>query len=494
MSGRFLCALAALVTAFGAAVTQAAPGAVFEAFSNKDYATVLRLCDGPAKAGDSVCQDMLGTLYADGRGVPRDPAAALHWFQLAAAQGNHTAEYNLGLAYELGEGVPKNIAEAENWYAKAAEAGVPYAQWRLGTIAVTEHNDWKTGLKLLRPAAAQGITQAQGELGFAYEQGEAVKKNPKLAAKWYLVAADHGDSFAQSRIASLYEHGNGVDQDYKEAYFWYAVAVRDPHNPSAKQDAESLKRVASKLSAADVADAAQIAKDWKPEEEAVGSKKSSRRSASSHSGGPKLYGTGTGFYVAHDGALITNNHVVAECSAMRISDGRDGLPVKVIAVDPQRDLALLQGPKPADAVAVFRADKSKLGENVVVVGFPLSGLLSSQPIVTSGIVSALAGIRDDQHELQISAPVQPGNSGGPLFDSTGRIAGVVVATLDSVRLARTIGVVPENVNFAIKGDEARQFLGAHGVTVATADNGKELSTAAIAEQAVKMTVRLECWK
>jgi S1-C subfamily serine protease len=150
--------------------------------------------------------------------------------------------------------------------------------------------------------------------------------------------------------------------------------------------------------------------------------------------------------------------------------------------------------KASRRIAVFRSDKSRLGENVVVVGFPLSGLLSSQPIVTSGIISALAGMRDNQHELQISAPIQPGNSGGPHFDSSGRIAGVVVATLDTVRLARAIGVVPENVNFAIKGDEARQFLAAHDMAVTAAASGKELSTAAIAEQAVKMTVRLECWK
>jgi uncharacterized protein len=494
MSGKWLCALAATAAIFGAAVAQAAPGAVFEAFRNKDYATVLRVCDGPAKAGDSVCQDMLGTLYADGRGVPRDPAAALHWFQLAAAQGNHTAEYNLGLVYELGEGVPKNFAEAENWYAKAAEGGVPYAQWRMGAIAIDVHKDWKAGLKWIRPAAAQGLIDAQAALGFAYERGNGVKRNPKLAAKWYEAAADHGDTAAQSHFAGLYERGDGVDQDFKESYFWYAVALRDPKDPTAKQDAEGLRRVAAKLGAADVADAAKIAKDWKPEEEVIGPKPK-RRSASSRSrGGPRLFATGTAFYVARDGALITNNHVVAECSTMRISDGHDGIPVKVIATDPQRDLALLQAPSRVDAVALFRSDKSKLGENVVVVGFPLSGLLSSQPIVTSGIISALAGMRDDQHEMQISAPIQPGNSGGPLFDSTGRIAGVVVATLDTVRLARVIGVVPENVNFAIKGDEARQFLTAHGVKVATADSGKELSTAVIAEQAVKMTVRLECWK
>jgi TPR repeat protein len=312
MSKKLFCALAAVAALFGMTVAQAAPDSVFEAVGRNDWTTVRNLCEGPAKAGDSVCQDMLGTIYADGRGVPADPKTALHWFQLAAAQGNHIAEYNLGRVYEFGEGVPKNIAEAENWYAKSAEAGVPYAQWRLGMIAVEVHHDWKTGLKFLRPAAAQGIREAQGALGFAYEEGQGVKKNAKLAAKWYLAAADHGQSFAQERIATLYERGEGVDQDYKEAYFWYAVALRDPKNPRAKQDGEGLKRVAAKLSAVDVSDARQIAKDWKPEEENIGSKKSSRRSASSRArGDPKLVATGTGFFVAHDGSLITNNHVVA---------------------------------------------------------------------------------------------------------------------------------------------------------------------------------------
>jgi len=491
MSGKWLSTIVLVVLA-GVSGAAAAPPEAFDAFKHNDYATVLRVCEAPAKAGDSVCQDMLGLLYSEGRGVARDQATAFHWFQLAAAQGNPTAEFNLALAYERGEGVAKNPAEAEKWYAKAAESGLPYAQLRLAAIAVT-HSDWKTAVKWLRPAATQGFPPAQTMLGTAYELGSGVRRSNKQAAKWYEAAADHGDAVAQSSLAGLYERGAGVDQDYKEAYFWYAVALRDPKNRAAKQDADGLKRVAAKLSAADVADAARIAKDWKPEEVVVGPKTKTRRAAAS-SRGPKLRATGTGFYVARDGSLITNNHVVAACTSLRISNGHDGVPVKVIAVDAQRDLALLQAPKPVGAVAVFRSDKSKLGENVVVVGFPLSGLLSSQPIVTSGIISALAGMRDNQRELQISAPIQPGNSGGPLFDSSGRITGVVVATLDTVRLARAIGVVPENVNFAIKSDEARQFLAAHGVTVMTAASGKDLSTAAIAEQAVKMTVRLECWK
>jgi len=491
MSGKSLSAIICVVLAIGSRAA-AAPPEAFDAFKRNDYATVLRVCEAPAKAGDSVCQDMLGVLYSEGQGVARDQAAAFHWFQLAAAQGNPTAEFNLALAYERGEGVAKNMAEAEKWYTKAAESGLPHAELRVAGLAI-DRSDWKTAMKWLRPAAAQGLPPAQSLLGSAYEFGQGVRRSDKQAAKWYEAAADHGYTPAQSSLAGFYERGTGVDRDYKEAYFWYAVALRDPKDPTLKRDTEGLKRVAAKLSPDDVADAAQIAKDWKPEEVVLGPKTKSKRAAAS-SRGPKLRATGTGFYVARDGSLITNNHVIAACSEMRISDGANGIPAKVIAVDPERDLALLQAPKPVDAVAVFRSDKNRLGENVVVVGFPLSGLLSSEPIVTAGIVSALAGMRDNQRELQISAPVQPGNSGGPLFDGSGRIAGVVVATLDTVQLARAIGVVPENVNFAIKAEEARQFLAAHGVTVATAEGGKELSTAAIAEQAVKMTVRLECWK
>ena len=491
MSAKWLPMLTALAVLVSWRSASAMPSEAIEAFQNHDYATVLRDCDGPAKAGDAMCQDLIGQLYANGLGVKADPAAALRWFQLSAAQGNPIAAYNLGRAYETGAGVAKNLGEAAKWYAKSAAGGMPYAEWRLAYLAIEVNHDWKEGLKMLRPAAAQGVPEAQMVLGAAYESGNGVRRNDKLAAKWYEAAADHGMTPAQSRLANFYEHGTGVDQDFKESYFWYAVALHDPKDPSAKEDREGLKRVAAKLGAADVADAAKIAQGWKPEEAVLGPKPT-RRSASSR--GPKLFATGTGFYVAHDGTLITNNHVVAECKEMRISNGDTGIPAKVVAVDPDHDLALLESGRHVDSIAVFRADKARLGENIVVVGFPLSGLLSSDPIVTSGIISALAGLRNDPNELQISAPVQPGNSGGPLFDSSGRITGIVVATLDAAKMARTIGIVPENVNFAIKGEEARQFLTAHGVTPASADHGSELSTAAIAEAAIKMTVRLECWK
>ena len=70
---------------------------------------------------------------------------------------------------------------------------------------------------------------------------------------------------------------------------------------------------------------------------------------------------------------------------------------------------------------------------------------------------------DDARMIQISAPVQPGNSGGPLLDSSGRVIGVVNSKLNEIAYAKATGDLPQNVNFAIKANVAMNFLDAHSV-------------------------------
>jgi len=93
-----------------------------------------------------------------------------------------------------------------------------------------------------------------------------------------------------------------------------------------------------------------------------------------------------------------------------------------------------------------------------VIGFPFHGLLTSDFTVTTGIISSLAGLFNDTRFLQISAPVQPGNSGGPLLDTSGNIVGVVAEKLNALRVAKATGDIPENINFAIKTGALRDFL------------------------------------
>ena len=96
--------------------------------------------------------------------------------------------------------------------------------------------------------------------------------------------------------------------------------------------------------------------------------------------------------------------------------------------------------------------------------------------------------------MQVTAPVQPGNSGGPLLDLSGNIVGVVVGKLDAVKLAELTGDIPQNVNFVISAGVAWAFLDAYGVPYETADSDKQLDPAVVVDRARGFTVLIECWK
>ena len=215
----------------------------------------------------------------------------------------------------------------------------------------------------------------------------------------------------------------------------------------------------------------------------------------------RLESTGTGFAVSEDGQIVTSHHVVADCAEVRVRPGgQEALAGTVLAQDPGNDLALLRVPVHL-AVAAIRDDRGlRAGDSVVAVGFPLPGLLAPEANVTTGTVSALAGIGNDARFLQMTVPVQPGNSGGPLLDLEGRVVGVVVGKLDAVKVASVTGDIPQNVNFAIKASVVRSFLDASGVAVARRDLLAEpaypitLSPATVGADAKAFTVMVECWK
>ncbi len=206
--------------------------------------------------------------------------------------------------------------------------------------------------------------------------------------------------------------------------------------------------------------------------------------------------SGTGFVVA-DGKVVTNNHVVDECRRMVIRNA-DGarFPARVDATDQRRDLALLTVPPAAGPPLTFRdSPPVQRGESVVTYGFPLFGLVSSGPTLTTGDVSALTGLRDNPMQIQISAPVQQGNSGGPLLDAQGNVIGVVVSKLSAARVAAVTGDIPQNVNFAIKGTEALAFLRANGVRPhAVASDGPDKRNVAIGLIANPSTVYVLCYE
>jgi serine protease Do len=156
-------------------------------------------------------------------------------------------------------------------------------------------------------------------------------------------------------------------------------------------------------------------------------------------------------------------------------------------------LAILKVDKRAEKTAALRIGRPlRVGESAVVFGFPLSGLLATTGNATTGIVTALAGLRDDPHLIQISAPVQPGNSGGPVLDASGHLIGIVLSKLDSLRMAQRFRDVPQNVNFAIKASTAANFLDAHGIVYKSAPGDKELPIPDVVELARGFSVQVLC--
>ena len=192
-------------------------------------------------------------------------------------------------------------------------------------------------------------------------------------------------------------------------------------------------------------------------------------------------------------SVLTNSHVVEDCSAIHVTSDQGATAVaKVVARDARNDLALLQTGLAARKTAALRTS-IRLGETVEAFGYPLTEVLSKSGNFTLGNVSALVGLGEDSRYLQISAPVQTGNSGGPLFDQNGNLVGVVSAKLNALKLmVATNGDIPQNVNFAIKSSIVASFLEANGVGYATGAAAQPMQPADLADQAKGISVYVEC--
>jgi S1-C subfamily serine protease len=210
---------------------------------------------------------------------------------------------------------------------------------------------------------------------------------------------------------------------------------------------------------------------------------------------PKLSNVNaTGFIISTNGHVLTNNHVIHGCVG-NIHGNLTGEPssdLRVVSKDEINDLALLQVTGTFKEPARIRAGAIRSGDAVVAIGFPFHGLLTSDFTVTTGIVNSLSGILNDTRYLQISAQIEPGNSGGPLLDTSGNVVGVVAEKLNAVKFAKVMGDIPQNVNFAIKTGAVRDFLDNSVVSYQSAEPGPELKIADIAKNARAYTMLISC--
>lgn len=163
----------------------------------------------------------------------------------------------------------------------------------------------------------------------------------------------------------------------------------------------------------------------------------------------KAPSSGTGFAVSSDGLIITNNHVVNDAKSIKVrginGDFTKSYNAKVVTVDKNNDLAIIKIDdttfKTLGSVPfVISAKSSDVGSSIFVLGYPLRASMGDEIKLTNGIISSKSGFQGDVTCYQITAPIQPGNSGGPLFDEKGNLIGIVNA--------KHAGA--ENASYAIK--------------------------------------------
>ena len=176
-------------------------------------------------------------------------------------------------------------------------------------------------------------------------------------------------------------------------------------------------------------------------------------------------GSGTGFVVSESGHILTNHHVVEGCSEITFQiRGSETREVALLSTNVPSDLALLKIDSfDGDPAGFLSSSIARMGEELVVYGFPLAGDLSAQGNFTNGIVSAMSGLNDDLTKFQMTAPIQPGNSGGPVLSLSGQIIGVVVETANQEFFREQRDTDTQNINFAIHGAIAMRFLETNNV-------------------------------
>lgn len=178
---------------------------------------------------------------------------------------------------------------------------------------------------------------------------------------------------------------------------------------------------------------------------------------------PPRSGTGSGVFVTTDGHVLTAEHVIRGATEIQVvtQDGRR-VPARVQSASRSLDLAVLTTDIRPSAFLPVRLVRPTSGTRVFTVGYPLPGVLGQEPKVSDGIINAASGIRDDAGFMQVSIPIQPGNSGGPVVTEDGVLVGIVTSSAAIAPFVERTGTIPQNVNWAVHSSLATTLLGIEG--------------------------------
>ena len=458
--------------------------------TKKSTAEGFRLVEEAARTGDGYAEVMLGYLLSKGIGADKDEGRAFQLFKSSAEKGTRLGWTRLGDAYHFGIGTRVDNDEAVACWLKATEQGHAGGYMRLANAHMTgegvrqSHEKARSYAELAYESENDTRTYAAALLAHLYHEGLGVDKSPSQTARYLRISAAGGHIGSMNNYAALcLQPGSGVLTDHTLAVALYMVAAAKGEE-TAKKNIQSLQPTESALfsysKATAIARSIMQSLDARQEIAELQEGWSSDQMTKGGSGAPRKEDrkgrvvTGSGLVFTPEGHVFTNHHVVENGKSFEVyvPSLKKKLPAKLIVSDAANDLAVLQVEtwknephSPALPPPIASSTKAKIGDKVFAIGFPLPDALGTEAKYTSGDVSSLSGIGDDKRVIQISAPIQPGNSGGPLALADGRIVGVVVATLNYRLTLKESGSLPQNVNFAVKSDYLRILAANSGVDI-----------------------------
>jgi TPR repeat protein len=454
-------------------------------------ALIASACD----SGDFVSCRNLGLMYAGGRNVQRDDAKAVSLYQRACDGNNTTGCVDLGFMYESGRGVAKNESRAVELYQKTCTRDVFNGCTNLGLMYANGRGvskDDNVAVALYQKACDAHFGVGCTNLGFMYDNGRGVTKDQARAAALFDTACDQGSAVACRNLGLAYANARGVVRDDQRAAMLYRRACNDALAAACtnlgyfysagrgvpKDSAQSVQlfqracQGGDRLGCTELSAALANGKTL-PDSvaaSALGGAQAPAAAPPPVSMAPPtppsstMLEFGTAFAVSSSGLFMTAYHVVEGATdvVLRCAGGKT-YPVTISAKAPLVDLAVLQTRDKITGqtfLPLAMEGSPSLGQHVFTIGYPAPTMLGAEPKYTEGTVSSLQGLKGDASFLQVSVPIQPGNSGGALLDERGRVIGVVVSAAAPAAFLQNTGTLPQNVNWAVKVALASPLLSA----------------------------------
>ncbi len=206
--------------------------------------------------------------------------------------------------------------------------------------------------------------------------------------------------------------------------------------------------------------------------------------------------SGTGFFVSQGGHIVTNKHVVKNCTNLLVSGAVKEQSAKLVGRDADKDLALLKIDSTPSYVAALRSESQplELGERVVIVGYPGEAAKAGNTVTREAEVLNPTGPRGEKQWVEVSDVIEQGNSGGPLLDTSGNVVGIVTAkaTIYTYNSDAPDDGVTRNSGMAISLSALREFLDNYRVYYREEDSGNNLSASSVTDMAERFVVNVRC--